>query len=236
VLHRDTTSRELLDEGGQAPHLLAENFRDIARANRWFGGTRLSLQALKSLIDASRADFTSRPLRVLDVGSGACDIPSAVVSWGRRRGLQVQAWATDISLDVLGMAVDAFPKRRRVVADGAQLPFHDDAVDVAMCSLFLHHLSEQAAVEVLREMTRVASAGVVVNDLLRSRSGFAGAWIFGHCCTRNRLTRNDAPLSVLRAYSRSELLELFAAAGLEPTSESEHFFRVAFSARPLEAG
>jgi hypothetical protein len=53
---------------------------------------------------------------------------------------------------------------------------------------------------------------MIVNDLERSWAGYAGAWLFGHVLTANRMTRNDAPLSVRRAYTRSEALALAHAA------------------------
>jgi hypothetical protein len=40
-----------------------------------------------------------------------------------------------------------------------------------------------------------------------------------HAATRNRLTRNDAPLSVRRAFSRSELRALVDDAGLRVVDE-----------------
>ena len=67
-------------------------------------------------------------------------------------------------------------------------------------------------------MGRVARRGIVVNDLLRGRGAWLGAWLLSHLATRNRYTRNDAPLSVRRAYTASELMSLVAAAGLRVES------------------
>ena len=68
----------------------------------------------------------------------------------------------------------------------------------------------------LREMGRVARLGVVVNDLDRTRLGWIGAWLIGHLLTRNRYTRSDAPLSVLRSYRAVEAKALLLSAGLTP--------------------
>jgi hypothetical protein len=54
---------------------------------------------------------------------------------------------------------------------------------------------------------------MLVNDLERSWAGYAGAWLFGRLLTSNPMTRNDAPLSVRRAYTRPEALALAHAAG-----------------------
>ena len=69
-------------------------------------------------------------------------------------------------------------------------------------------------------MGRVARRGIVVNDLLRGRGAWLGAWLLSHLATRNRYTRNDAPLSVRRAYTVGELTSLIAAAGLRVESST----------------
>jgi hypothetical protein len=68
----------------------------------------------------------------------------------------------------------------------------------------------------LREMARVARLGVIVNDLDRTRLGWIGAWLIGHLLTRNRYTRSDAPLSVLRSYRAVETKALLLSAHLTP--------------------
>jgi len=83
-------------------------------------------------------------------------------------------------------------------------------------------------------MARVSRRGVVVNDLVRGRLYLAGAWLLSHIVSGNRLSRNDAPLSVRRAYSRSELRALVDEAGLRIVGEVGGFagHRVAIAAVP----
>jgi ubiquinone/menaquinone biosynthesis C-methylase UbiE len=124
------------------------------------------------------------------------------------------------------------------VADGRTLPYPDGSFDIVHTSMLVHHLDPEAARALLAEMGRVARVGVVVNDLVRSRRAWLGAWLFSHLVTRNRLTRHDAPLSVRRAYSVPELIALLAAAGLrvERRFDGVAGYRVALAARRDEAG
>ncbi len=88
--------------------------------------------------------------------------------------------------------LDTVPGLTLTVADGRALAWPDDAFDVAHCSLVVHHLDEEAAVGLLREMARVARRGVIVNDLARGRLAWLGAWLLAHLATANRYTRHDA--------------------------------------------
>jgi ubiquinone/menaquinone biosynthesis C-methylase UbiE len=231
---RWTDEAELMDMPGNDPAVLAENLADLQRANRLFGGVHLTVRALARLTPTLHP---GAELTILDVATGGADIPRAVLAWTQERGLYARVLATDISSEVLRAAAGTSRPERAVaagisglhftvadstsrldfaVADGRALPLRDRSVDVAMCSLALHHLPPGDAVTMLREMRRVARLGVIVNDLVRNWIGYAGAVLYTRVCTRNPLTRNDGPLSVRRAYTRREMAALARRAGLGP--------------------
>ncbi|MDI3339236.1 MAG: methyltransferase domain-containing protein [Sphaerobacter sp.] len=198
---------ELLDLPGVDPADLRGNLADLTRVNRLLGGASLTRRALARLVDDG-------PVRMLDIGTGAADIPAAAVAWSPHRGRALRVVGVDRSLPILRAARGVAPHIPLAAADGRALPFRTDAFDVAHCSLVLHHLDPADAVPFLAEMARVARRGVIVNDLVRSRVGSAGAWLLAHLATRNPLTRHDAPLSARRAYTLAEIGDLMAAAGL----------------------
>ncbi len=85
--------------------------------------------------------------------------------------------------------------------------------------MVIHHLEPDDAVRLLEEMARVSRLGIVVNDLSRGRLPWVGAKLLTTTVMRNRFTRNDAPLSVLRAYTRAEMRHLLRRADLRPIAE-----------------
>jgi ubiquinone/menaquinone biosynthesis C-methylase UbiE len=207
---------ELLDGPLDDPATLAGNLRDLRRINRWLGGVRLSADAIDALA-AHRERLT-----VLDVGTGGADIPMALLARAGQRGRGLTVVGLDSRPEILTAAVMATPAVAATpglelhVGDGRSLPYADGSFDVAHSSLLIHHLSAREAVVLLREMARVARLGVVVNDLDRTRLGWIGALLIGHVLTRNRYTRSDAPLSVLRSYRPGETRALLRTAGLTP--------------------
>lgn len=219
-MKRQADVEELLDGPLDDPDALRGNLRDLERVNRWLGGTRLSARA----IDALAGDRET--LTVLDVGTGAADIPVALLARAARDGRRLRVTGIDSRPEVLVAAVARQPRLGMTpglelhVGDGRSLPFPDRSFDIAHASLLLHHLEPTTAVAILREMSRVARRGIVVNDLLRGRLAWLGAWLLSHVATRNRYTRYDAPLSVRRAYTAAELTSLIAAAGLRVQSSA----------------
>jgi ubiquinone/menaquinone biosynthesis C-methylase UbiE len=222
-MRRLVAVRELLDGDLADSATLDGNLRDLVRVNRRFGGTGLSLRAIRSLAAAGTGDPDAGELRVLDVGTGAADIPLAIVAApGPWRSVTVTAIdsRTEI-LDSAGRVSPALAHRDDValaIADGRSLPFADGAFDVAHASLVLHHLREDDAARFLRELARVAGRGVVINDLQRGFFEWLGAWLVLHAITRNRFTLHDGPLSVRRAYTRAEVGRVLRQAGLRPVA------------------
>jgi SAM-dependent methyltransferase len=221
---------ELLD-GPLDDHVALDgNLRDLARLNRLTGGTRLSERA----IDALGGGAT-----ILDVGTGGADIPMTLLARARAAGRPLTITATDSRPEILASARRARPLIDRTaglelaVADGRGLPYPDGAFDIAHASMVVHHLEPDDAVRFLRELRRVSRSGIVVNDLIRGRLSWLGAWLLIHAIATSPYTRHDGPLSVRRAYSRPELLGLIAAAGLQPVTTVVGFagHRVAVAAR-----
>jgi ubiquinone/menaquinone biosynthesis C-methylase UbiE len=227
---RLTGVEELLDGALEDRPALAANLRDLRRINRLTGGASLSLRAVRALGDAGT---------VLDVGTGAADIPILLLADGRRRGVPLEVTATDSRPEVLDAArlarpsLAAMPGLVLEVADGRRLPYRDASFDVGHASMVLHHLDPDDAVAFLRELRRVSRLGIVVNDLARGRLFWLGAWLISHTLAASRYTRRDGPLSVRRAWTRDEMVELLGRAGLTPVATFVGFagHRYAIAAR-----
>ena len=208
-------ARERLDQ----PHLddaeLRANLKDLERLNRLFGGTAAVLAKFRRMAGAlgSRGRIT-----VLDAGTGGADIPRALVRWGRRTGLRVEVLACDRHERILKAAAEssaAYPEISFRCGDVLELPLERESVDVALCTLAAHHLTEDEVVALFRKLKDAARVGFIFTDLRRGRVARAGVWLATRVLSRNGLTRHDGPLSVERAYTLEELRRLADAAGCE---------------------
>jgi len=217
---RDTP--ELLDQPQAVLADLSANLRDIRNLNRWFGGTSLALKSVLRLTSGCTS------VSVLDVATGSADIPLALWHALRRSGLEPSMVALDSSAEVLAEAAAQLHGAAVELqqGDARALPYPDHAFDIVLCCLALHHFPPHEAVSVLGEMRRVARRGMIVIDLRRGYLAYAGTWLATHTVARNRLTRHDGPLSVLRAYTPEELSGLARRAGIpNPTIKRHIFFR-----------
>ena len=199
-----------------SPSEYSGNLADIRKVNRFLGDYRTTLKFLASLVPA-HAWSVARPLRVLDVATGSADIPVAIVKWARNQGIRVEVTAVDNNPMAVREATAftrGYPEITVAVADGFSLPYGDGSFDIVLCAKALHHFREEDEVRMLKELYRVAAGGYLFMDLRRSWVAWALITMLTMLFTRNRLTRHDGPMSVLRSSTVPELDALAERAGL----------------------
>lgn len=215
---------ELMDDPALAAEEHAHALRGLARINRLSGAASGMWRAIgpvaSELVASRRASERRASVSLLDVAAGAGDVPCRLAMLAKGDGVEMDLTLLDASETALQIAREGALRSGLVPAALAHdavdsgLPFADRSFDVVTCSLFLHHLPEEAIVRVLSEMGRVAAQMVVVNDLRRSRAGLVAAHIAGHTLTRSRIVRVDSVRSVRAALTCEELRQLAMRAGL----------------------
>ncbi|MGH7511348.1 MAG: methyltransferase domain-containing protein [Gemmatimonadales bacterium] len=203
---------ELLDDPAADPALAAESLRNITRSNRWFGGASAVRYALRiALGDAARGSTLS----LLDVGTGAGDLPRMAGAWARRRGIRLVPLGLERSRVAAGLAHAAgIPC---AVACAGLAPVRDKSVDLVLLSQVAHHLDPASVVRLFRTCDRLARRAVIVSDLRRGMLGPLAFWIGSRALRFDPVTVADGMTSVRRGYTRAQLRGLLAQAGVEAT-------------------
>jgi ubiquinone/menaquinone biosynthesis C-methylase UbiE len=216
-------AHERLDASGHHHPTLSRSLGQVAAVNRWLGGWRSVLRHLPALLPREG------PARILDVATGSGDGPLVIARWARRQGRDARITATDNHPEILEVArrrTAAEPAVQVETANALELPYADGAYDAVLLTLTLHHFEPDEAVRVLQELARVARGGILVSDLDRTWANYAGALLLSWTLwAGNPLTRHDGPLSVLRAYTVGEILELAHRAGLRHPRVHRHLFQ-----------
>lgn len=203
---------ELLDTDSAAPAEISAALADLRMVNRWFGGAA----TMCSLVREVARRTGKRELSLLDVGGASGDIPVRVSRQLAREGVRVDFVVLDRSATHLNGT------RRAVAGDGLTLPFADGTFDMVGSSLFAHHLEPGELIRFINESLRVARVAALVNDLRRSSAHLALIYA-GFPLYRGCVARHDAPASVRRAYTPSELRELLEVTRATAVEMSSHY-------------
>ncbi|HUP45130.1 MAG TPA: methyltransferase domain-containing protein [Thermoanaerobaculia bacterium] len=184
---------ELLDEHDAPAADVARSLRDLRRINRWLGGIPIYRRLVKRFAPVDS---------LLDVGAGSADLLESA-------GVRLRI-ALDCKIDHLLHGRRSVPM---VVGDAARLPFRSDAVDLVTSAHFFHHFTAAENESILRESLRVARKGVAVNDTRRHYAPLLFVRLLGALRLVGRITRSDAPASVLRGYTVPEVRPMAEVVG-----------------------
>ncbi len=200
---------ELLDDPDADPAAVVLSLRNVARANRWFGGAAAVRHGLRRLL---RGVAPGRPLTLVDLGTGAGDIPRRAVGWARREGYDLRPLGLELSRPAAALARSAgIPC---AVACAGAPPLRDKSVDLVLMSQVAHHFTRDAALRLFRTCDALARVGVVVADLRRARLAPLAFRIGAGALRFDRITVADGITSIHRGYTPEELRALLAAAGV----------------------
>lgn len=223
---------ENLDKGTYTPEEYEGCLVELRRVNEWLGDAN-------ALRDSLLKEVTYRDLKsfsVVDVGAGSGELLRVTAQWARDAKRKASLFGVELNersaKAILEQSGD-YPEIRSVLANGLALPFPDKSVDYAIQSLTLHHFDDEGAVELLREMARVASRGIFVIDLHRNPVAYFFYTTIGRLFLHTRLLREDGALSILKSFTPDEFEGLGRQAGLTNVVVEKHFpSRLVLSARP----
>lgn len=223
------TEMEFLDRPDCDPLLAAASYRFMETVNSSFGGTRQVRQFLAAEI-AGRS--TGAPYRILDIGSGSCDIPLAAIRWSRACGiplhftcLEMADHAIDIARGQLARAGD--PPVQLLQED---VFTHQPAepYDYAVTSMCFHHFSNEQILMLLHRLRGFVRSSLLINDLQRSQLASLATRLLLVVTAAPAGVRHDALLSIRRGFKIDELRTLLrqldnATVSVEPA----RWFRIA---------
>lgn len=205
----DPAVLEMMDRPQPVSAELERDLERLRQLNRWFGSYRLVLGFMRRWIQpGARA-------RILDLATGSGDIPRLIADYARENRAEVEIHGLDrqaATLEIARKLSIGYPEIQYREADILECNFVE-AYDIALCTLALHHFTDEDAVMVLRRCRELSRRFVLVSDLRRGLLLQSGVYLLTALIFREPMTRHDARLSAVRAFSFAEMRDLALRAG-----------------------
>lgn len=203
---------EVMDDAALDAALHCHALSGLSRLNWLSASTRILWGPIARLAGSVR-----RPLRLLDVATGAGDHPLLLWRRAKRAGIRLECHGIDVSPVALAVASQRAARAKAPITFSHCDVLRDplpEGFDAVACSLFLHHLNEDQARLFLAKAAAATGKLVLVSDLVRNRAGLALAHCAARALTRSSVVHVDAPRSVRAAFLPQEALALAESAGL----------------------
>jgi 2-polyprenyl-3-methyl-5-hydroxy-6-metoxy-1,4-benzoquinol methylase len=208
---RRSYEKELLDGDDIPFEDIERNMQELDFINTWLGGHGISIMGLKRLLKGRKR------VTICEIGCGGGDNLRVLSRYCRRRQIEVQVTGIDSNAHCIAVAREKWGEGNAewVCSDYRKAVFEKGKPDIIFSSLFCHHFTDGELMEQLRWMEANAGAGWFINDLHRHPVAYYTIRRLTGWWSRSYLVKQDAPLSVLRGFTRREWRELLQGAGID---------------------
>jgi ubiquinone/menaquinone biosynthesis C-methylase UbiE len=211
---RRSSRKEIMDDLEGAGPDWQQALRELKVINQFLGGNSLTLEGIAHLIEKAGAPAR---LHIADIGCGGGDMLLVIARWARKHQLPLRLLGVDANPYIIEYArknTAAWPEIEYLRADIFSESFRAQEFDMVSCTLFTHHFSNEQLVRLLSSLHRQVRMGVVVNDLHRHPLAYYSIKAITRLFSRSHMVKHDAPVSVLRAFSRQDWENILQEAGI----------------------
>lgn len=202
---------DLLCEG----EVVDQTLRELDFINHWLGGNVVTLKALKSVWKNIPKDKT---ITIADLGCGSGEMLRIIAGLASRENRKVELIGVDANPNITRYATDHSKKNTNIQFFAYNVfddPFKSQSYDIVLATLFTHHFSNHELVTLLQQLKSTTTRAVIINDIHRHPVAYYSIKWLTQLFSKSAMVKFDAPLSVMRAFTKNEWIFILKEAGIE---------------------
>jgi 2-polyprenyl-3-methyl-5-hydroxy-6-metoxy-1,4-benzoquinol methylase len=202
--------KELLDRDDIPFEDIKRNMQELETVNKYLGGHRITVNSIKPFLFRQ-----NEPLVICEIGCGGGDNLKAISKWCAAKKINIRLMGIDINKECIACAKQNCKDLNAewIISDYRLINFNSKP-DVIFSSLFCHHFTDEELITQLQWMKENAATGFFINDLHRHPVAYYFIKWVTKFFSKSYLVKNDAPLSVLRGFTKKEWQRILIAARL----------------------
>jgi len=203
-----SNKKELLDDTGIPFADIQQNMKELNRVNTLLGGHAITIKGVKEIVKKLPP---KQLITICEIGCGGGDNLIAINEWCSNKLIPVQFIGIDIKQECIEFAKSQCTQLNAVwiTNDYAAVQFKTKP-DIIFSSLFCHHFEDNMLIVMIQWMKTNSKLGFFINDLHRHPLAYYLIKIITQIFSKSYLVKNDAPLSVARAFKKHEWTQLLA--------------------------
>ena len=199
-----STQEELMDNYKGSPQELEVVLNDITRVNKILGGNGVTVDAVFKLIrENNKKSYT-----ILDMGCADGNMLRVLARKARKLHITLHLIGVDLSADALAIARDVskdypeitYHEKNVLSADFSALEF-----DIVITTLTMHHFLDADILKFTKQFVKLASIGIVVNDLHRSVLAYYLFQVFSLIFIKTKVAKIDGLISISKGFKKQDL-------------------------------
>lgn len=217
IFKNRSKEKEILDDFELQGNDLRQNLMELQRINTYLGGYAIAKEGVSDIIWKKRLN---PPIRIADIGCGGGDTLRELAIWGREKGIDLHLTGIDANENAIAFSrqqSEQFPEINYRQINILSKEFHDLDYDIVTFNLFAHHFEEEEIIAFL-QVCKDKGAAVVINDLQRSVIAYSLFRLTSTALNFSPISRHDGLLSIRKAFTREDWINLLKAAGFKKFS------------------
>ncbi|MBK5278086.1 MAG: methyltransferase domain-containing protein [Bacteroidia bacterium] len=205
---------EIMDDLTCHGKVVDQTLRELDVINHWLGGNAATLNGLKKLLHKVDPKKTTS---IVDLGCGSGEMLKLIAKQAKKEGRLVAHVGIDANPSIVAFAKEHSTAHGNIEFEAQNIfskEFQERKFDVVLTTLFLHHFDSEQLIALFKQLKTQAEIGIVVNDLHRHPLAYYSIKLLTRFFSRSSMVQYDAPLSVLRAFKKQELITILKQAGI----------------------
>jgi 2-polyprenyl-3-methyl-5-hydroxy-6-metoxy-1,4-benzoquinol methylase len=205
---------EIMDDLSSSGEIIDVTLHELEVINKLLGGNYVTIDGIGRLLKGVPANHT---VTIADVGCGSGDILRLISKFLKKNGRVGKLIGIDANPNIAAYArihtSPDYPIEFRAM-DIFSDEFRNSSFDIVTGTLFFHHFTEDQLVSFFKDLYSRVSIGIVINDIHRHWFAYHSIKWLTRLFSKSSMVIHDAPLSVERAFSKQELIDILAKAGI----------------------
>lgn len=205
---------EIMDDLHCSGEVVDQTLRELEVINTWLGGNQVTINGIAKLFENIDQ---SKEVTLVDVGCGGGDLLRLIDRWVKKKNKKMKLIGIDANPNIIAFArnnLKDLPHIEFKDIDIFSPEFQSIKCDIMVGTLFFHHFSQQQLSSFIKESKKQIRVGVVINDIHRHTFAYHSIKILTRLFSKSAMVKFDAPLSVLRAFTKNELIEILSNADI----------------------
>jgi 2-polyprenyl-3-methyl-5-hydroxy-6-metoxy-1,4-benzoquinol methylase len=201
-----TQEAEIMDDFSLQGEELRVALDQIARINQLLGGNKVTLEGIKKVLPSNKTET----ITIADIGCGNGDMLRMLSDFAQKNELDFKLIGIDANEFTINYAKKlsvAYPNIDYQCVDIFSEDFKTLKFDIIVCTLTLHHFTNEQILNIITTFRDNAKTGIIINDLHRSKLAYRLFELICFIFKLNRMSRQDGLVSILRGFKKNELEE-----------------------------
>jgi 2-polyprenyl-3-methyl-5-hydroxy-6-metoxy-1,4-benzoquinol methylase len=213
-----SSEEEIMDDLHASGPIIDSTLSELETINLLLGGNYVTVNGVSKLLSGH---VNGKPISIVDVGCGSGDILRLIQKFCTKKKISVALTGVDANPNIVlyaALHTDPTLKIQYKALNIFSSEFQSEKFDILTATLFFHHFTDEQLITFFKTMKEKLSIGIVINDIHRHWFAYYSIKWLTKMFSKSYMVRNDAPVSVMRAFRKQELISILERAGIKKYS------------------